>query len=166
MKFELASAGDLSRIVEIYNQAVLTRQSTADLKPATVQQRQPWFAAHQNNRQRPLWIIKNTDTVVGWMSLSDFYGRPAYQRTAEISLYLDQNYQGHGIGKQALTFLADQLTACQVEIVLAFVFSHNKASQHLFRTFGYQRWGHLPEVALLDQRLCDLDILGKDYRRK
>ena len=36
MKFELATTKDLPRIVEIYNQAVLTRKSTADLVPLTI----------------------------------------------------------------------------------------------------------------------------------
>lgn len=163
MKFELAATKDLPRIVEIYNQAVLTRKSTADLVPLTIEQRKTWFAGHQNNMQRPLWVIKKNDSITGWLSLSDFYDRPAYQRTAEVSLYLDQAYQGQGIGKQALKFLADQLIFCQVEIVLAFVFSHNQASQRLFQEFGYEKWGHFPEVASLDQQLRDLDILGKNY---
>ncbi|STZ75385.1 Putative phosphinothricin acetyltransferase YwnH [Bergeriella denitrificans] len=37
---------DLPAIVEIYNSTVATRQSTADLSPVSVAERQVWFDAH------------------------------------------------------------------------------------------------------------------------
>lgn len=39
VEFYLAQAPDLARIVEIYNQSILTRLATADLTPVTVNQK-------------------------------------------------------------------------------------------------------------------------------
>ena len=47
---------DLPAIVAIYNSAVETRQSTADLAPVGTQDRQAWFEAHTGNR--PLYVLK------------------------------------------------------------------------------------------------------------
>ena len=41
-----AVAGDLPRIVEIYNHAVATRESSCDLEPIAVAARERWFATH------------------------------------------------------------------------------------------------------------------------
>ncbi|KRM89543.1 GNAT family N-acetyltransferase [Liquorilactobacillus vini] len=162
--FEIARLVDLPIIVAIYNQAVNTRESTADLNPLTVNQKQSWFLNHDVDKNRPLWVIKNLNQqIIGWMSLSDFYGRPAYLHTTEVSLYLDQTYQGQGVGKQALSFLETQVKRYQIETVLAFIFGHNLASQHLFVDFGYQKWAHLPAVAVLDGIQRDLNIFGKKY---
>ncbi|HBW79505.1 MAG TPA: N-acetyltransferase, partial [Sphingobacterium sp.] len=40
--------------------------------------------------------------VLGWVSFQSFYGRPAYDATVEISIYLDEQQRGRGLGKQIL----------------------------------------------------------------
>ncbi len=45
--------------------------------------------------------------MIAWLSFSDFYGRPAYPRTAEVSIYLDESARGKGLGKQLLAAALD-----------------------------------------------------------
>ena len=61
---------------------------TADTEPITVESRLNWFKEH-DPKTRPLFIISLNEQTVGWMSFQSFYGRPAYQATAEISIYID-----------------------------------------------------------------------------
>lgn len=150
---------DLPAIVAIYNQSIPSRLATADTEPVTVAAREDWFAAH--HAKRPLWLVKDHDQLVGWLSLSDFYGRPAYQKTAEISLYLADDSQSRGYGQQALTFAEQTAPELEIETLLAFIFHHNTASQRLFKRNAYQLWGHLPAVAEMDGQTYALDILGK-----
>jgi L-amino acid N-acyltransferase YncA len=155
-----AELADLPRIVSIYNQTIPGRMVTADLEAVTVEDRLAWFHAHQPGH-RPLWVVSDEANIVfGWISLQDFYGRPAYQKTAEISIYLDQAFQGKGYGA---TLLNDAFTRCReigVERLLGFIFSHNVASVRLFERAGFERWGLLPGVAELDARKTDLSIYG------
>lgn len=44
---------------------------------------------------------------------------------------------------------------------LGFVFAHNERSAALCRRFGFEEWGHLPRVAVLDGVERDLLILGR-----
>ncbi len=162
INFSLSQIQDLPRIVEIYNQAIPTRLSTADLEPVTIESRQAWFDAHQT-KERPLWVIKIDQNIVGWLSLSDFYGRPAYTNTAEISIYIDSTYRKHGLGQKALSFAESQLKDCKIDTLLAFVFTINQASIKLFQKNGFEQWGHLPKVANMDNQRIDLTILGKSY---
>lgn len=49
-----------------------------------------------------IWIIADDDQVISWCSLGAFYGRAAYQHTAEISIYIDETTRGKHVGTQAI----------------------------------------------------------------
>jgi len=157
-----ATMSDLPLIVDIYNQTIPSHQVTADLKPVTVDQRRPWFLAHSANHY-PLWVVQADDQVVGWMSFSPFYGRAAYAKTAEISIYLDRSVQGQGVGSQVLALIPTQMTTVGLTTLVAYIFSSNLPSIKLFKKFGFEQWGFLPAVAELDQRPNDLVILGRHF---
>lgn len=158
----LATMSDLPSIVDIYNQTIPSHQVTADLKPVTVEQRRAWFLAHTPDHY-PLYVIVKADVVVGWVSLSPFYGRAAYAKTTEISLYLDRSVQGQGLGSQVLDMVPLQLAKVGLTTVVAYVFSSNLPSIKLFKKFGYEQWGFLPAVAELAGHSNDLVILGKHF---
>ncbi|MFC6170541.1 GNAT family N-acetyltransferase [Loigolactobacillus jiayinensis] len=160
IEFQRAQRNDLPFIVQVYNQTVASRMVTADLEPVTVEQREPWFKAHQQ-RRRPLWLITADGQPAGWLSLSDYYGRAAYHATVEVSLYIDEQFRGQHIGQQSLEFVAQQAPALGITTVLSFIFGHNQPSLQLFAKQGYSEWGRLPQVAELDGELRDLVILGK-----
>lgn len=160
IKFEIAKRKDLSEIIRIYNETIESRMATADTKSVTVQQRQGWFEEHQTP-DRPLWIIKVGDKIAGWVSLGSFYGRPAYQHTVEISIYIDQEFRGMHLGRKAVQFAEYQAPILNIDNIMAFIFTHNTASIGLFSSEGYQKWGQLPQIAEMDGNLYDLTIMGK-----
>ena len=153
-----ATAADLPRIVEIYNASIPARLATADTTPVAVESRRPWFEQH--GPRRPLWVEEREGAVVGWASVSDFYGRPAYAATAELSIYVAPEAQRRGVARALLAYAIAQAPALGLNTLLGFVFAHNAPSQRLLAAFGFARWGHLPKVAVLDGVERDLDILG------
>lgn len=159
--YRKAMIHDLERIVDIYNSTIPSRKVTADLEPVSVDSRLPWLTEHINLKNRPLWVIESEDQVVGWVSLSSFYGRPAYQHTAEVSIYLDATFRGKGIGKQTLSFIIEQCPTLEIKTLIGFIFGHNESSLNLFLKFGFEKWGTLPGVAELDGVERDLVIVGK-----
>jgi len=158
--FRLATAADLPAIVAIYNSTVASRQVTADLEPISVESRQTWFDAHQTPL-RPLWVLEQDGEVLGWASLSDFYGRPAYQGTAELSVYLREDCRGQGLGRRLLDEALERAPALGIDTLLGFIFGHNQPSLALFERYGFSRWGELPAVAELDGVKRDLIIVGR-----
>ncbi len=134
---------------------------TADTEPVSVESRQKWFDEHSPDK-RPLWVIENSNgQIVGWISFQSFYGRPAYDATVEISIYLDGAQRGKGLGKQVLQYCLDKAPAFGVTTLLGFIFAHNEPSLKLFKHFGFQEWAHLPGIALLDGQERGLKIVGK-----
>ena len=158
--FRDATLDDLPGIVAIYNSTVPSRLVTADLEPVTVESRLAWFHAH-GPQARPLWVVEENGTVLAWLSFSDFYGRPAYLRSAEVSIYLAESVRGKGLGKQLLQAALERAPALGIDTLLGFIFGHNEPSLRLFKGFEFQTWGTLPRVAVLDGVERDLVILGR-----
>jgi L-amino acid N-acyltransferase YncA len=162
----IALPEDLPVIVAIYNSTIASREVTADTEPVSVASRQPWFDDHDPQR-RPLWVIHAADdkadqpAVLGWMSYSNFYGRPAYSGTAELSIYIAEAARGQGIGKYCLQEAIDFAPKIAVHTLLGFIFGHNLPSLALFKKFGFATWANLPGVAKLDGIERDLIILGR-----
>jgi phosphinothricin acetyltransferase len=161
-RHRIATLDDLPVIVDIYNSTIAGREVTADTEPVSVESRLNWFHEHTPDR-RPLWIIEEEgrDGTVGWISYSNFYGRPAYSGTAEVSIYIHEDWRGKGIGKYALTEAIEFAPQIKVHTLLGFIFGHNQPSLALFRKFGFDTWANFPRVANLDGIERDLIILGK-----
>ncbi|WP_430612851.1 N-acetyltransferase family protein [Flavobacterium sp. JP2137] len=161
VKYRDAVQGDLAEIVAIYNSTIPSRMVTADTAAVTVASKQPWFEAHCA-KQRPLWIVESERGVVlAWISFQSFYGRPAYDATAEISIYIAEQQRGKGLGKQLLLYSMAQAPTLGIKTILGFVFAHNIPSLQLFLSLDFEIWGNLPAVASIDERDYDLTILGK-----
>jgi L-amino acid N-acyltransferase YncA len=162
MIFKDATINDLEEIVFIYNSTIASRLVTADTEPVTVEQKLDWFNAHNTNT-RPLWMVYDNENkpCIGWVSFQNFYGRPAYSGTAEISIYLHPNCRRKGFGKSILIYALDKCKALQIHTLLGFIFAHNLPSIRLFEQLGFQTWATLPEVAIMDNQKYSLQILGK-----
>lgn len=155
-----ATIEDLPRIVEIYNQSVLTKQATADLHPVTVAQRQAWFDAH--HKRRPIVVADNLQgQLMGWGSLSDLYARPAYHISSEISIYVANDAKGQGVGNALVNHLIDIAPSCGVQQIIALIFAHNLPSLALFKKAGFAQWGSFKQVCDMDGFIADVAILGK-----
>lgn len=165
-RHRLATLDDLPTIVAIYNTTIASREVTADTEPVSVESRLGWFHDHTPDK-RPLWIIEAADDqsaqpeVLGWMSYSNFYGRPAYSGTAEVSIYIAEAWRGKGVGRYCLEQAMAYASQIQVHTLLGFIFGHNAPSLGLFARYGFEKWAHLPRVANLDGVERDLIILGK-----
>jgi L-amino acid N-acyltransferase YncA len=159
MKFRFARIEDLEAIVDIYNSTIPSRLVTADTSPVSVESRVEWFHKHTPNK-RPLWVIEDENMIVGWVAFHSFYGRPAYDGTVEVSIYLHEKIRGKGIGKKVLEFAIEQGLKLNVKTLLGYIFAHNEPSIKLFEKFGFKEWAHLPDIAELDGIERSVKILG------
>lgn len=155
-----ATEADLGAIVGIYNASIPGRLATADTVPVTIDARRSWFRDRDFARH-PVWIAERAGRPAGWLSFGKFYGRPAYAATAEVSIYVDPGDQRAGIATRLMQEALDRAPELGLSTLLGFVFAHNHPSLGLCRRFGFETWGHLPRVAVLDGAERDLLILGR-----
>ncbi len=160
--FRDATEADLPAIVGIYNATIPGRMVTADTEPVSVASRMPWYHTH-NSQTRPLWVLVDhaSGAVCAWLSFNSFYGRPAYNPTAEISLYIAESHRRRGLGRWFVEEAMARAPGCKVTTLLGLIWAHNEPSLRLFEHYGFGRWGYLPRVAVLDDIERDLIIVGK-----
>lgn len=142
-----ATEEDLPAIVEIYNESIPGGMATADLVPVSVDSRRLWFREFDPGR-RPCWVAEEDGVVVGCVYLRSFYaGRPAYEKTAEISTYLRASHQGCGLGTELKKRMIARCPRLGVENLLSFYFDHNEASRRVNEKLGFQDAAHLEGIA-------------------
>lgn len=154
----IAKRNDLPEIVAIYNESIPDKMATADTNEISIESRLIWFNEHKD--QRPLWVYEKNDEIAGWLSLQNFYGRPAYQSTVEMSVYVKNKFKHQGIAKNLISYALHECPKLNITTVLGFIFGHNEPSINLFSNFGFLRWGYLPKIACLDGIEKDLAIYG------
>ncbi len=159
IEFKYALEEDLQKIVGTYNSTIASRLVTADLEPVSVESKIAWFNSHSQNK-RPLWIVIVNNQYAGWMSFNSFYGRPAYDGTVEVSIYLEESVRGKGLGNVCLQKAIDESKPRGIRNLLGFIFGHNEPSLKLFYKFKFEKWAHFPKVANMDGVERDLIILG------
>jgi L-amino acid N-acyltransferase YncA len=161
----LATREDLPAIVQLYNTTIPSRMVTADLDPVPVESRVGWFEQHRPDF-RPLWVAEQHGRIAGWLSFSVFYGRPAYNKTAELSIYVDERVRGLGLGSYFLSQAITHAPTLSVDRLIGLIFGHNQPSLELFAKFGFDRWGVLPGVTRLDGVERDVIIVGRKLARQ
>ncbi len=160
IQFRQAQYADLANIIATYNSTIASKLVTADIEPISIESRRDWFDSHTPNH-RPLWIVLVNSQYAGWMSFSSFYGRPAYDGTVEISLYLEEAYRYKGLGKVCLQKAFESCEQLHISTLLGFIFDHNEPSLQLFYSMGFEKWGHLPKIANMQDTERGLVIVGK-----
>ncbi|MCA1659921.1 MAG: N-acetyltransferase family protein [Verrucomicrobiaceae bacterium] len=155
-----ALEADLPAIVEIYNEAIRGRISTAQLEEVSVEERRPWFLAHSAT-SHPLWVAEFDGRIAGWFSFHPFIKRAAYRGTAEISVYVSEKFRRRGVGKALLEKAIADSSALKLSALVGYIFDHNQPSVHLFERIGFKHWGLLPRVATVDGVERSVAIMGR-----
>jgi len=147
MIIRIAQFKDLEEIVTIYNQAVKVGQKTADTEPISIESRYEWFSSHLPEKY-PILVTEVDCSIAGWISLSPYRsGRKALTKTAEVSYYIHNNYHRLGIASALLSEVIRLCPSLDISTIFAILLDTNIGSYKLLVKFGFDRWGHLPEVA-------------------
>ena len=161
MTIRLATENDLPSIVDIYNQAVALGNATADTEPTTLESRRNWLASHKPD-QHPVYVEESLGAVRGWCSLSPYRaGRKALRHTAEISYYVDNQFQRQGIASRLVKHAMQDCARLQIKTLFAIILDTNQGSIALLEKFGFEQWGYLPGVADFDGTECGHTYLGR-----
>ena len=124
-----ANLNDLAKITEIYNQAIASKKSTADMQPFKVEQREEWFLDHNQNSRTPIYVYEENYVVLGYCYLSAYRpGRQALENIAEISYYVDFQCHRKGIGSKLLQHSMQEAKKLGYWNLLAIVISCNEGS--------------------------------------
>lgn len=157
-----AEPEDLAAITKIYNDAILNTVATFDTKTKTPEEQKEWLAAH--DAKHPVLVAEIDGEIVGWASLSRWSDRYAYSDTAEISVYVDEEKRGKGVGTALMDEVLRQGRSAGLHTVLARITSGNEISIRMHEKAGFEHIGVMREVGVKFGNLLDVHMMQKIYR--
>jgi phosphinothricin acetyltransferase len=152
-----ATIEHIESIADIYNDAVQNSTATFDTEPKSVEEQRLWFNEH--NKKYPILVAEEDNAIVGWASLNRWSGRCAYEDTAEISIYIKEEYRGKGVGTELLKKILDQGKNEGLHTVLARIADGSEASIRLHKNAGFEYIGVMKEVGKKFGKLLDVHIM-------
>src|SRR5262245_2472868 len=91
-----ATQADVPSICAILNQGIKDRVATLDVDPYTLDEQLIWFQHH--GPRHPMIVAEALDSIIGWASLNQFWVRLAYRFVADLSVYIERQRRGKGVG--------------------------------------------------------------------
>ena len=160
--FRVIEETDLPAMLAIYNYYVDHTTITFHTEPVTPDQ----FRAsvkHANPRYQT-FVIEENGTLSGYMLLTQHKNKQAYDVTAEVSIYLDPNGLGRGVGGLALAFLEEAGRGAGFHGLVATVCTENERSIALFERRGFEKCAHFKQVGCKFGRWLDIASYQKIFQ--
>jgi len=152
---------DIPAITGIYNEAIIKTNASFDVEPKSEAEQLEWFEAH--GAKNPVLVAELDGQVTGWASLSSWSDRCAYANTAEISIYVLEQFQSQGIGKKLIEAIATAGEKAGLHTIISRIVNGNDASIHLHEQVGFRHIGTMKEVGYKFGELLDVYLMQKIY---
>ena len=161
MRIRNFAIDDLEVIVNIYNHAVDEKFATADTEYVTIDSRKEWFAQHSAETY-PIYVAEENSEIIGWCSLSPHrLGRKALRSVAEISYYIHKDHRRKGVANALISYTVEKAKELGFKNLFTILLDLNKPSIHILKKFGFEKWGHLPDIAEFGGVICGQYIYGR-----
>lgn len=102
------------------------------------------------------FVIKSGGTICGYVILTRYSRREAFDDTSEVTIYLKPDYMGKGIGSQALQFIEAIARQQNMHVLIATICGENLKSISLFEKNGFTKCAHYKEVGKKFGKLLDI----------
>ncbi len=102
------------------------------------------------------YIIKNNGEICGYVLLTQYKVREAFDQTAEVTIYLKNGCEGRGIGSLALDFIEKKAKLKGLHTLIGLICGENTGSIKLFEKHNYEKCAHYKEVGYKFDRWLDL----------
>lgn len=114
-----ATAADAPALLEIYSYYVTNTAISFEWEVPTLEN----FRARivKTLESYPYLVAELDKKIVGYAYAGGFVGREAYKYSAELTIYLDKDYRGQGVGKKLYAELESRLKACGIKNLYACV---------------------------------------------
>jgi L-amino acid N-acyltransferase YncA len=154
-----ATISDVPVITDIYNHAILHSTATFDTEIKTLDDRIKWFNDHQPTH--PVLVAEVDGKVIGFASLSRWSERCAYDGTAEVSVYIEHNHRGKGVGKKMLEVLTLQGKKMEFHNLLSRITEGNLSSIHIHELMGYEHIGVMKQAGKKFGKFLDVHLMQR-----
>ncbi len=154
IEFRDITESDLDFVREVFNHYILNSLKNYRIREMSIQDtRDTVSPGHPVYLSR---IILDNRVPCGFIYLSQFRKREAYDRTAEITIYLKPGHAGKGLGRRAMEHMESLAKGNGIHVLVGIIGGDNRESIEFFSHMEYARSGHFREVAEKSGRILDM----------
>lgn len=137
---------DWDHVKSIYLQGIRTKNATFESE-CSVQEFDEW---NKSKIKDSSFVFTKEHRVKGWSALTAVSSRCIYAGVAEVSVYVDADAQGLGIGKSLLKALINYAETNNIWTLQAGIFPENKASIAIHEKLGFRKVGYREKIGKLN----------------
>ena len=149
-----ATPADAAAICAIYNHYVL--ETTITFEESAVIPEDMETRIRETLQSLPWLVCEDDAGIHGFAYASKWKGRCAYRHSAEVTVYLDPNSTGRGLGSQLFEALLADLRQRTVHAVIGGIALPNAASIALHERLGFRKVAHFEQVGWKFNRWIDV----------
>jgi phosphinothricin acetyltransferase len=152
---ESMTADAWPEVAKIYGAGIATKNATFEQQ---VPDWQTWSSSHRSDCRLVASLGKR---IVGWAALSNVSNRCIYAGVAEVSIYIDPEFQGQGIGDRLMKALIAESESNGLWTLQAGIFPENKKSIQLHLRNGFRIIGTRERIGKMDGVWRDTVLLER-----
>jgi len=156
LDFKNIQEKDLPLVKEIYDWYIENSTATFHTQPISLDELKEllYFDHHLYHS----FLIYADEELAGYCFTTHFKKRQAYNRTAEVTIYLKNGFSGKGIGKKTLHFIEEKAKNNGIKNLLGIITGDNTGSIALFSKCGYFECANFKNVGEKFGKI--LDVVG------
>ena len=160
LRFEDLKEHHLPEVKSIYDWYIQNSTATFHTQPIQIEELKEFiFIGHP--RYRSYLIVCENETA-GYCILTNHKKRQAYDRTAEVTIYLKPDFHKRGIGKAALAHLEKEAKTVGLKNLIGVITGDNITSMALFEKCGYTTCAHYKNVGEKFNKVLDVVAYQKE----
>lgn len=158
-----ATDADLEAILALNNRLIPIDATAWTERLETIEERRDWFA-HKREGGWPVLVATDGDAVVGFCTYGEFRDNArweGYRFTAELTIHVDPDHHGTGVGRQLMDGLVERARADGLHTLVAAVDGENAGSIRFHERLGFVETARMPEIGFKHGRWLDLVLLQR-----
>ena len=137
MRIRKACFGDIHAMLEIYSPYV--ENTSISFEYATPSEEEFANRFEEHVQMYPWLVFEENGKVLGYAYAGRPFARMAYRWCAEISVYVDMENRGKGIGKELYAEVERILELQGVKVIYAIITGENEVSLRFHEVLGYKQ---------------------------
>jgi phosphinothricin acetyltransferase len=158
--FKTISEEDLPEVMNIYDGYIRNSTATFHTEPISLEEIKEILQV--NHKLYKSFMIYADNETAGYCYLGNHKKRQAYNRTAEVTIYLHPSFCGKGIGKSALKYLEEVAKALSIKNLIGVITGDNVGSISLFEKSGFVKCAHFKNVGEKFGKVLDVVAFQKE----
>jgi len=160
IEFKPIEEQDLPAIKGIYDWYIENSTATFHTEPITTDQLKEFI--YLNHPWYNSYLIYCDKELAGYCFITNYKKRQAYDRSAEVTIYLHPDFCNKGIGKVALIYLEQIAISNGLKNLIGIISGDNVGSIALFEKCGYTKCAHFKNVGEKFNKVLDVVAYQKE----